>query len=203
MLLRSQSKAVHVNTLIRVAGVGLVRLDPREVGTFTLREAILAVKLELSGDDGVLAPAVKIKGGLSEHEGTSIRNRRSAVVIGVCTSCGIRCFISVNGRRLNGVRVVRVIDVGGVVTRLLNTSKVGLKVRVGRTIPVAREVGRNVGIKSTGVLEETTGINEGIGVGSNLLRSTESMDGVRKSVNGISVVEGLSTKNLEKSGITG
>jgi hypothetical protein len=103
---------------------------------------------------------------------------------------------------LNGVRIVGVVDVGGVVARLLNTSKVSLKVRIGRTIPVAREVSRDVSIKSTGVLEETTSINEGIGVGSNLLRSTESVDGVRKSVNGISVVEGLGTKNLEKSGIT-
>ena len=201
MLFGSQSKGVHVDTLIRVAGVGLVRLDPREVGTFTLREAILAVKLELSGDDGVLAPAVKIDGGLSEDEGTGIGNCGSVVVIRVGFISG-RVAKSGSRRRLDGVRVVRVVDVGGVVTRLLNTSKVGLKVRVGRTIPVAREVGRNVGIKSTGVLEKTTGINEGIGVGSNLLRSTESMDSVRKSVNGISVVERLGTKNLEKSGIT-
>jgi hypothetical protein len=83
MLLGAKGKAVHVDTLIRVAGVGLVRLDPGEVGTFTLREAILAVKLELSGDDGVLAPAVKIKGGLSKDEGTSIGNCGSVVVIRV------------------------------------------------------------------------------------------------------------------------
>jgi hypothetical protein len=31
VLLRSESKAVDVNTFIRVSGVGLVRLDPREV----------------------------------------------------------------------------------------------------------------------------------------------------------------------------
>jgi hypothetical protein len=74
VLLRAKGEGVHVDTLIRVAGVGLVRLDPREVGTFTLREAILAVKLEFSGDDGVLAPAVKINRGLSEDEGTSIGN---------------------------------------------------------------------------------------------------------------------------------
>jgi hypothetical protein len=74
VLLRAKGEGVHVDTLIRVAGVGLVRLDPREVGTFTLREAILAVKLELSGNNGVLAPAVKINGGLSEDEGTSIGN---------------------------------------------------------------------------------------------------------------------------------
>ena len=76
MLFGSQSKGVHVDTLIRVAGVGLVRLDPREVGTFTLREAILAVKLELSGDDGVLAPAVHVKRGLRKNECASIRDTR-------------------------------------------------------------------------------------------------------------------------------
>jgi hypothetical protein len=109
--------------------------------------------------------------------------------------------VLVHRRRLNGVRVVGVVDVSGVVSRLLRAAKVGLKVRVGRTIPVAREVGGDVGIKSTSVLEEATGINEGVGVSSNLLRSTESMDGVRKSVNGISVVERLGTKNFEEGGV--
>jgi hypothetical protein len=109
--------------------------------------------------------------------------------------------VLVHRRRLNGVRVVGVVDVSCVVSRNLNTSEVGLVVRVGRTIPVAREVGRDVGIKSTSVLEEATGINKGVGVGSNLLRSTEGVDGIRKSIDGISVVERLGTKNLEKGGI--
>jgi len=77
MFLRSQGKAVHVNTFIRVTCVGLVRLDPREVGTFTLREAVLAVKLELSDDDRVLTPTVEIQRGLSEDECTSIRDSGS------------------------------------------------------------------------------------------------------------------------------
>ena len=45
-----------------------------EVRALTLREAVLAVKLELSGDYGVLAPAVHVEGGLSEHEGAGIRD---------------------------------------------------------------------------------------------------------------------------------
>jgi hypothetical protein len=57
--------------------VGLVRLDPREVGTFTLREAILAVKLELSDDNRVLTPTVHIQRGLSEDEGACIRDSGS------------------------------------------------------------------------------------------------------------------------------
>ena len=160
----------------------------------------MAVKLELSGDDGVLAPAVKIKGGLSEDEGTSIGNCGSAVVIRV-SGGSVNVVLSESRRRLDGVRVVRVVDVGAVVSGNLNTSEVGLIVRVGRTIPVAREVGRDVSIKGTGILEKTASINEGIGVGGNLLRSTEGVDGIRKSIDGISVVEGLGTKNLEKGSI--
>jgi hypothetical protein len=74
VLFRAKSERIHVNTLIGCACMGLVGLDPREVRTFTLREAVLAVKLELSGDDGVLAPAVKMERSLSENEGASIRN---------------------------------------------------------------------------------------------------------------------------------
>jgi hypothetical protein len=53
VFLWAKSERVNVNTFIRIAGVGLVRLDPREVRSFTLREAILAVKLELSGNNRV------------------------------------------------------------------------------------------------------------------------------------------------------
>jgi len=84
MFLRPQGKAVHVNTFIRVTCVGLVRLDPREVRTFTLREAVLAVKLELSDDNRVLTPTVHIQRGLSEDECTGIRDSgsvRNAVVL--------------------------------------------------------------------------------------------------------------------------
>jgi len=72
VLLGAESEGVHVDTSVGVAGVVLVGLDNVEVGTLTLREAILAVKLELSGDDGVEAPAVHIEGSLGEDECTSI-----------------------------------------------------------------------------------------------------------------------------------
>ena len=52
----------------------LVGLNEVEVGSFTLREAVLAVELELGGDDGVLTPAVHGEGGLGENEGAGIRN---------------------------------------------------------------------------------------------------------------------------------
>jgi hypothetical protein len=52
----------------------------------------------------------------------------------------------------------------------------------------------SVGISGTGGLKDTTR-DEGIGA-RKLIRGTEGMDGVRKSINGISVVEWLSTKSL-------
>ena len=52
----------------------LVRLNEVKVGTLALREAILSVKLELSGDNRVLTPAVQLKGSLGKNKGTSIRN---------------------------------------------------------------------------------------------------------------------------------
>jgi hypothetical protein len=56
--------------------VVLERLDKVEVSAFTLRETILAVKLELSGDNRVLTPAVEVKRSLREDESTGIRNTR-------------------------------------------------------------------------------------------------------------------------------
>jgi len=171
--------------------VGLVRLYPREVGTFTLRETILAVELELGSDDGVLAPAVHVEGGLGEDKGTGIGNGGAFVVVGHVPS----------GRRSNVVRIVGVTGVGRVESRNLGTTKVGLIVRVAGAVPVAREVRGDVSIKSAGVLEETAGINEGIGVSSNLIGSSESMNSIREGVDSVSVVEGLGAKNFEKCGI--
>lgn len=67
----------------------LERLDHVEVGSLTLRETILAVKLELGGDDGVLAPTVHIEGGLGEHEGAGIGHIRSSDLGGGCVEAGV------------------------------------------------------------------------------------------------------------------
>jgi len=48
--------------------VVLEGLDNVEVGSLSLRDTVLSVKLELSGDDGVLTPAVHIEGSLGEDE---------------------------------------------------------------------------------------------------------------------------------------
>ena len=77
MLLRSQRKGVNVDTGIGGTGVVLEGLNNVEVRTFSLGDAVLAVKLELSGDDGVLTPAVEVEGGLSEHEGAGIGEHRA------------------------------------------------------------------------------------------------------------------------------
>jgi hypothetical protein len=50
-------------------------------------------------------------------------------------------------------------------------------------------------------LEKTTGINVRTGISSNRLRTSESVDSVGESIDGISVVEGLSTKYLEEESI--
>ncbi len=185
MLLRPQRKAVHVDTLVRVARVGLVRLNPREVGSFALREAVLAVELELRGDDGVLSPAVHVEGGLGENERSGIRHARvGEVVIGVL-------------EKRSNVRGGNTCGQGN-----LNTAEVDLVVRVGRSVPVSSETGLSEGsrlvIEGTGIREEAVGINVSTAVRRNSGRAAERVDGVRESVNRISVVEGLGSKNLEE-----
>jgi len=185
MLLRAESKGVHVNTFIRVAGVALVRLNPREVGSFTLREAVLAVELQLGSNNGVLAPAVHVKGGLSKHEGAGVGN--GGVSIGISGT---------NGG-----------DTGGSVGGKSGSTKVGLVVGVTRSVPVSGQTNRG-SIHGTSRLKETLAVNEGVladeGVGvvsGDGLRSSEGVDGVGEGIDGISVVEGLGAKNLEEKGI--
>ena len=76
MLLRAQSKGVHVDTSVGVAGVVLVWLDEVKVGSLALGEAVLTVELELGGHNRVLTPAVHVKGGLGKNEGSCIRDTR-------------------------------------------------------------------------------------------------------------------------------
>jgi hypothetical protein len=188
VLLRPQGKGVHVDTLIRVSGVRLVRLDPREVGSFTLRETILAVKLELSGDDGVLAPAVEVQRGLSQNECTSVRD---GGVIEVTR--GQILELSKDGG-VNGTSDGGILGDSG-------AAKVGLIVGVLGTVPVASEARRNIIVKGTSIVEETTGINEGTGISSDGSGASESVDSIGEGIDGIGVVEGLGTKDLEQESI--
>ncbi len=72
VFLRAQSKGVHVDTAVRGTGVVLEGLNGVKVRTLTLREAVLSVELQLGSDNGVLTPAVHVKGSLSKHEGAGI-----------------------------------------------------------------------------------------------------------------------------------
>ena len=73
VLFGPKGKRVQVDTGVGVAAVVLPRLNEVEVGAFALREAVLAVELQLGSDNGVLAPAVHVEGGLGEHEGAGVR----------------------------------------------------------------------------------------------------------------------------------
>ena len=64
VFLRTKSEGVYVDTCVGCVCVVLERLDNIEVRTLTLRDAVLAVKLKLSGDNRVLTPAVHVKCGL-------------------------------------------------------------------------------------------------------------------------------------------
>jgi len=186
VLLGAKGEGIHVDSLVGVAGVGLVRLDPGEVGSLTLREAVLSVKLELGGDDGVLSPAMHIQGGLGEHKGSGIRHRGVGVVTAVVAGEGG--------------------DTGG--GGKCGSSEAGLVVGVSGAVPVSGPVGRDLGIHGTSRLEKSVGVNEGVlsdeGVGvslGNRLGAAESMDGIGERINGIGVVERLGAEHLEKEGV--
>lgn len=77
MFLRAKGERVYVNTGVRSPGVVLPWLNLVKVGSFTLRESVLAVKLELSGNNWIFSPAVHVKRSLGKNEGSSIRNTGS------------------------------------------------------------------------------------------------------------------------------
>jgi hypothetical protein len=192
VFLRAKSEGVNVNTLIRIAGVCLVRLNPREVRSFTLREAVLAVQLKLGSDNGVLAPTVKVQRGLAQNERTSIRDS-GVIVVAATQRCKKLIGFSSTDVRVNG----RSIDAGSVYV----TAKVRLVVNIVRSVPVSSETRRNIIIQSTGIIEKTLSINVRARVSGQSSGASESVDSIGKSIDGIGVVEGLSTKNLEQKSI--
>jgi len=72
VLLRLESKGVHIDTSGRDVGVALVGLNEVEVGTKTLGESVVAVKLELSTDDGVAASTLGSKTGVVSTTGSLV-----------------------------------------------------------------------------------------------------------------------------------
>tara|TARA_B110000902_G_scaffold247164_1_gene303007 strand:+ start:158 stop:808 length:651 start_codon:yes stop_codon:yes gene_type:complete len=151
VLLRAKCEREDVDTSVWVARVVLEWLNQVEVGTFTLREAILSVQLKFGGDNWIFTPAVHVECSLGEDEDTGVRDTFLVFCSGsnstllektTCTISGVSTNYSIRG-------------------------------------------GDNA---RCGVLILQTG--------------SESKDGVRESINGISVVKWLSTKGSVKSSAT-
>ena len=155
VLFGAKGKRVQVDTGVWGASVVLPRLNEVKVGAFALREAILAVELELGGNNWVLTPAVHVKSSLGKHESAGIRKSRllSAVEGWAVRGAGSRCL--------------------------------------------PRGVASDSDIHGAGRLEETVGIDESGGT-ADRGRASEGVNGVGKSVEGVSVVEWLGTKKLEQ-----
>ena len=162
----AKSEGVYVDTGIWGTSVVLVWLDKVEVGAFTFREAVLAVKLELSGDNWVFAPAVHVKRGFAEYEGTGIGY--------------VRLFSTTNSEVGVRVRVIT-FDVP--------------HVRIGDR-SVLRRVKGTRGLEETVSIDELVTASDGGAAASDSVRATERVDGVGEGINGISVVERLGTKSL-------
>jgi len=158
VLLGAKGKGVQVDTGVWVAGVVLPWLNEVEVGALALREAVLAVKLQLGSNDGVLTPAVHVKSGLGKHEGAGIRESRlditshSTKVAHVSSGIGSPVMVSVRGSDVDGASLI----------------------------------------------EEAVGTDEA-GSARNGLGAAERVDSIGKSVKSVSVVEGLSTEELEQN----
>ena len=147
VLLRAKGERVDVDARVRGAGVRLERLDEVEVGALTLREAVLAVKLELGGDDRVLAPAVHVKSRLGEDEGARIRNRRAT-----STNANRPTELTTRGLSVEGGGLGSNINSAGVIeeTRSVDERVGGSG---GRVITTERHDGVRESIDGVGVIE--------------------------------------------------
>jgi len=187
VLLGAQGEGVHVDAGVGGGGVVLVGLHGVEVGAFALREAVLAVKLELGGDNGVVAPAVQGEGSLGEDKGAGIRNTGPDHVAGSQNST----IGTVDGDTIGWQWI-------GVSTSSV-TSKVDGRVPVGGVNGLAIGTKRAVppagtsDIHSAGIVEHVV-VDEGAGGEGGGFLAAEGVDGVGKGINGVGVVEGLGTE---------
>jgi len=117
VLFRAEGKRVDVDTSVGVAGVVLVGLDEVKVGTFTLRESVLTVELQLGSDNGILTPAVHVEGRLGHDEGSGIGHTRETTGsgrferrVGIRTTPLIITSISGNINRSAIMKETRTID---------------------------------------------------------------------------------------------
>jgi len=164
-----EGERVDVDTSVWGSGVVLEWLDEVEVGSLTLREAVLAVKLELSDDDWVLTPAVEVKSSLREDEGSGIRNTNGSVGLGIKVEVWLRVGTS---------------GTSGTPSRLR------LCVRGGTSL-LEDTVNSDESLRAStrGAVGNTT--RDGV-------ISSVSVNGIGESIDGVSVVEWLGTEELEE-----
>ena len=185
VLLGAQGKGVHVDTGVGGGGVVLVWLHGVEVGAFTLREAVLAVKLELGGDDGVVAPAVEEEGGLGEDEGAGIGDAGVELPTGGhdATVRSIRRQVTRGEHGRNRSGGIERIGVG-----------TGVSSQIGNGVPVhSVEPARASSVNGASIVEHVV-VDEGLGGEGGGVPAAEGVDGVGKGINCVGVVEGLGTE---------
>ena len=113
VLLRAESEGVYVDACIGVTGMVLEGLDYIEVGSLTLREAVLAIELELGSYYRVLTPAVHVQSSLREDEGARIRDKGAELVLAcniglvakgkvICSRCGVVSPAGTASTAING-----------------------------------------------------------------------------------------------------
>ena len=198
VLLRPEGERVHVDAGVGCASVGEEGLNKVKVGSLALREAILAVELELGGDDGVLAPTVEGKSGLGEDEGACIGDER--LLGGTGGSTKVVLVGVAGGDAGEGC-------VSGVAPVIFGVVDGGDEAGSGGRCVVG-EVNVSTAIKSSSVGEEAVGVDEvvvGIAAGTaragNRVGATEGMDGVGEGIYGIGVVEGLGAEDVEEGAL--
>jgi hypothetical protein len=165
MFFRSQCERIHVDTGIRCARVVLEGLNLVKVGTLALREAILAVELELGSDNRVLTPAVHVKSSLSKDERTSIRYIRAETSTAVI--CAVNKGLVVEA--VGGGPDLRAGISGGVISstgHLKETRGVDKAVRTSGSIHTTK------GVDSVGKSINRISIVEGLGAKGLVKKST-------------------------------
>ena len=200
MLLGTEGERVDVDSGVGCPGVGHVGLDKVEVGSLALREAILAVELELGGDDGVLAPTVEGKSGLREDKGTGIGDERLLGVAGSLSKLvlsGASSSDTGEGTSRCSVSAVVAPVIIGVLDGIDNALRIKVAGKISRKVRLAiKRIG--IGKETIGIDKVVVGRSTGTGRAGNRVGSAKGMDGIGKGIHGIGVVEGLGTENVEE-----
>jgi len=150
VLLGPQSEGIEVDSGVWGASVVLPRLNEVEVGSFALREAVLAVKLELGSHDWVLTPAVHVERSLGEDKSAGIRDTggKAASEVGEVVSAGGRLVSPVPPRSAGGVDIL-----GGGVIEEAGSADVRAGVVGDRVVRTECHNGVGEGIDGIGVVE--------------------------------------------------